>query len=73
MRNYSEVARIKQEIIMQNNAARFALCGPLIGVAKHQFITKRMEMMYQLKKDLAQYIGNDESTKFLVNTMNEET
>lgn len=73
MANHSEVVRIKREIIMQSDAARLALCGPLIGAAKHQFITKRMEAMYQLKEDLTQYIDDNEATKFLVNIMNKET
>jgi hypothetical protein len=67
--NRSEVALLKQRIAMESEAAKLAMYGPLRGAAKHSFITKRMENMGGLKEDLAEYVGDDEATKFLIRTM----
>lgn len=70
--NNSEVARIKQQITLESDAARSALYGSMKGAAKHSFITKRMENMGKFRDKLAQCVGSDEATKFLIGTMNEE-
>jgi len=50
--NLSEVARLRQQITLEYEAAQRGLTGFSQGTAQHQFITARMEQMEKLHEDL---------------------
>ncbi len=54
MNNASEVARLKEHITSEYEAAQSAMHGPSQGSATHQFVTVRMERMYA---DLAELVA----------------
>lgn len=68
--NKSEVARIKAQIELENAACRYALNAPSLGVAKHSFITRKMERMGELHEELKTRIGEGKTARFIVKTMN---
>lgn len=61
----SEVALLRQQIIMEYEAAQRGLCGLSLGTARHDFITTRMENIAVCHTVLQGLIGEDEATKFL--------
>lgn len=68
--NQSEVSRLKAEIELENAACRYALNAPSLGVARHSFITRKMERMGELHEELKKWIGEEKTAKFVVKTMN---
>jgi len=62
--NQSEVARIKQEIEDEYTAGRRALHDSAFGVAKHEFITKKMENLQKGMNQLIELVGEDETLFF---------
>lgn len=66
--NVSNVARLKAELELTSAAARYGLYGPAI-VARHPFITKKMERMGELHDELAEKIGERRADKFLIRAM----
>ncbi len=67
--NQSEVARLKAQIEAEAQSAQWALGGVALGVAKHQFITRRMERMGMFHEKLNELIGEEEGTRFLIQAM----
>jgi len=63
-RNQSEVARIKQQIEDAYLSSQNGMTG-LAEVARHAYITKRMERMGSLTGDLAKIVGDKEASRFL--------
>lgn len=64
--NKSEVARIRAQIAAESESAQRAMSDPAI-VAKHEFITARMENMSRLHDRLKEIDEN--ATEFLVETL----
>lgn len=54
----SEVARLLAQISEEYEAAQRGLSGVASGVARHSFITARMENMGQLHTELQSIVGN---------------
>ena len=60
----SEIARIRQQIELEYEAAERALYGFAI-TAPHDFITARMERIHDLHVELTQHVGENEATRLL--------
>ena len=65
MENQSQVAQIRQRIEEEYIAAWRALHAPAM-VAKHDFITKRMENVQHAHTELQTIVGADEATRLVV-------
>lgn len=64
--NKSEVARLRERLELEYQAAEWGLHGFAAGVSRHEFITAKMERMGDYHQQLAQLIGTDEATRMLV-------
>jgi hypothetical protein len=64
--NQSEVARLRERLEREYQAAEWGLHGLAAGVSRHEFITAKMERMGECHQQLAQLIGTDEATRMLV-------
>lgn len=64
----SEVARLRQRIQEEYEAAERALHAPAM-VAKHEFITRRMENMQEAHAQLQILVGADEAIKLIAETL----
>lgn len=69
MKNNSKVAKIRQRLENEYIAAQRALNAPAM-VAKHEFITARMESMQQAHIELQAIVGNEETIRIVVATLN---
>ena len=67
--NQSEVARLRQRIAEEYEAAMRGLTGLAYGTATHEFITKRMEQMGTCHETLKQLVGEQEATRMLAETL----
>jgi hypothetical protein len=68
MENKSQVAQIRQRIEEEYTAAQQALYAPAM-VAKHDFITKRMENVQRAHAELQTIVGTDEAIKLVLETI----
>lgn len=68
--NKSEVARLRQRIEEEYEAAWQGLYGLREGTAKHEFITARMEQMGSYHNDLAGLVGAEEAASILCEIAN---
>lgn len=68
MHNQSEVARLIQQIDAECEAARLAMHS-YAEVAKHAYITSRMERMGALHEELRAIVGERQATEILVRAM----
>lgn len=68
VQNVSEVARLKQQLDAECAAAWQGLYGPA-EVAKHAYITKRLENIGSLHGKLVEKIGEQKATEVLVRAM----
>jgi hypothetical protein len=67
--NRSEVARLRQRIAEEYEAAMRGLTGLAAGTATHEFITKRMEQMGACHETLKQLVGEQEAARMLAQTL----
>ncbi len=67
--NRSEVARLRQLIAEEYEAAMRGLSGLAYGTAKHEFITRRMEQIGTCHETLKQPVGEQEATRMLAETL----
>ena len=67
--NRSEVARLRQHIAEEYEAATRGLSGLASGTAKHEFIIRRMEQMGACHEMLKHLVGEREATKMLAETL----
>jgi hypothetical protein len=67
--NRSEVARLRQRIAQEYEAATRGLTGLAFGTAKHEFITRRMEQIGACHETLKQLVGEQEATRMLAETL----
>lgn len=65
----SEIARLRESIRLEYEAAQRALYSPTLGTAKHEFITKRMENMQKSHAQLNTIVGEQEATRLVVETI----
>ena len=61
----SEVAQLRQRIEEEYTAAQRALYGPAM-VAKHEFITARMEGVHRAHEELKSIVGEEEAIQLVV-------
>lgn len=67
--NQSEVARLLRQIEMEYDAGRQALNG-YASVSHHDFITRKMENMHTIYKQLAEHVGGQEAIRLVANHLN---
>jgi hypothetical protein len=65
----SEVARLRQRISLEYEAAQRGLYGTAQGTAQHAFITRRLENMADHHKKLKQLVGESEAIKILAEVL----
>ncbi|HLJ35010.1 MAG TPA: hypothetical protein VKU38_15250 [Ktedonobacteraceae bacterium] len=61
----SEVARIRQQIEMEQQAAWLGLYGLAQGTAKHEFINAKMERIWELRDTLVPLVGENEASRMM--------
>jgi hypothetical protein len=64
--NQSKVARLRERLEQEYQAAEWGLHGFAVGVSRHAFITAKMERMGECHQQLAKLIGTDAATRMLV-------
>lgn len=67
----SEVARLRERIAEEYEAARRGLTGMASGTARHAFITRKMERLGQLHQELGRVVGEQQATEIVVQTMSQ--
>ena len=67
----SEIVRLSQQFTREFQAAQMAARGLVVGVARHEFITKRMENMEKIRRELAQVMGDQAATEAMVRLLEE--
>jgi hypothetical protein len=65
----SEVARLREQIQAEYQAAQQGLSGLASGTARHNFITARTEHLAILHDQLAEIVGPDEAIAIVANTI----
>ena len=65
----SEIARLRQRITEEYEAATRGLTGFASGSAKHQFITKRLERIDLYHETLQHLVGEREATRIVAETL----
>lgn len=65
----SEVARLRQRIQLEYEAAQRGLYGTAQGIAQHAFITQRLENMAEYHRTLKQLLGEREANKILAEVL----
>jgi hypothetical protein len=70
--NQSEVARLRERIAREHQAAEWAMTGLAEGNLKHRFITRRLERMGVHQERLAALIGEEASIAMLLTILNAE-
>ena len=71
MQGNSEIARLREQIAQEYEAAQRALSSTAYGTAKHQFITARMERIGTCHEALKHLVGEREATRMMVKTLEE--
>lgn len=61
----SEVARLRQHIAAEYEAAHRAMYELADGVARHRFITARMENVGRCQEELSGYLGEQQAIEIL--------
>jgi hypothetical protein len=67
--NYSEIARLREQIAREHEAACWALTGSALGMAQHWFINRRMERIGVCQEQLATLVGEQESLALVTEIM----
>lgn len=68
MESRSEVTKLREEIRLNYEAAKRAIEDPAM-VARHDFITARMEHMQQAHKSLIGLVGENEAIRIVAQTI----
>ncbi len=66
---HSEIARLRQRIAEEYEAATRGLTGFASGSAKHQFITRHMERIGSYHETLQHLVGEQEATRIVAETL----
>ena len=67
--NHSEIARLRQRITEEYEAALRGLNGFASGSARHQFITRRLEQIDAYHETLQHLVGEQEATRLMAETL----
>lgn len=67
--NKSEVARIMRQIELEYEAAHRSMYGFAMGVAKHEFITARMENIGHCHEKLKTLVGEEQAVVALAQAL----
>ncbi len=62
----SEIARLREQIAREHEAACWAVSGPALGVARHWFISRRLERIGACQEQLAALVGEQTSLALVV-------
>jgi hypothetical protein len=65
----SEIARIRQKILTEYEAAQRGLSGFASGMARHDFIIARTENISVLHEELIGLVGPDQAITIVANTL----
>lgn len=65
----SEVARLREQIAREHEAACFALTSPALGTAQHWFISRRMERIGACQERLANLVGEPASMAIVTDAL----
>jgi hypothetical protein len=65
----SEIARLREQIIREHEAASWALTGLSVGTAKHWFISRRMDRIGTHQQRLSTLIGEKASLALVLAVM----
>jgi len=69
MQNLSEIARIRQQIQDEYEAAQNGLTGFATGIARHDFLAKRMDTLEGLHEELIDLVGEEEAIAIIANSI----
>ncbi len=69
----SEIARLREQIEAEYEAARLALYGLAQGTARHDIIQAHMANAQQYGQQLIETIGSDEALPIIVEAMDKGT
>jgi hypothetical protein len=69
MEQGSEVARLMRQIELEYEAAQHGLYGFAAGMAKHKFITARMENIGRYHEKMIELVGEKEAVKALAQAL----
>lgn len=61
----SEVARIREQIELEQQAAWLGLYGLAQGTSQHEFINAKMERIWVLRDTLVPLVGEDEASRMM--------
>src|SRR5258708_2554759 len=67
--NYSEIARLRDQIAREHEAACWARQGMAVGTAQHRFITRRYERIGICQERLAELMGEPNSLALVIQTL----
>jgi len=67
--NHSEIARLRQRIAEEYEAAMRGLSGFASSSARHQFITRRMEQIGACHETLQHLVGEQEASRMMAETL----
>jgi hypothetical protein len=67
----SEVARLRESILLESQASWWALYGLSSGNAQHEFITARLKKMGEYHGRLATLVGEESATEYLCEAFEE--
>lgn len=67
----SEIARLRERLALEDQAAHLALHGLAAGVTRHDFITKRMERLGAYLEALKPVVGEQEAARMIIMAMDE--
>jgi hypothetical protein len=67
----SEVARLRERILLESQASWWALHGLSSGNAQHEFITARLKKMGEYHGHLAVLVGEEQATDYLCEAFEE--
>ena len=71
MQGSSEIARFREQIPQEYEAAQSPLSGTAYGTANHQFITARIERIGTCHEALKHLVGEREAARMMVKTLEE--
>ncbi len=65
----SEVARLKEQIACEYQAAQAGLSGLAAGTSQHAFITAKIENIERCREQLSTLIGSEEAARLVNETL----
>jgi len=65
----SEVARLRQQIELESQAAFSALYGLSQGSSRHETINAKLERIGQIQEELAAIVGSERATQIIVEAL----